>query len=83
MSELKKCQQFQYPFYVHLNTKNAAIWIIIIIIIFTISFMQGTDTYNPQTNHVSKDYNVATILSLLFMAPTLLLLLNPRSAFLP
>jgi hypothetical protein len=55
--------------------------IIIIIIIIdkdTVSFMQGIYTYIPQTNHVSKEYNVATILSLLFMvsislAPALLL----------
>jgi hypothetical protein len=50
-------------------------WFIIIIIIIiiigkdTISFMQGIYTYNPDTNHVPKEYNVAAILSLLFMAP--------------
>jgi hypothetical protein len=43
---------------------------IIIIIIITISFMQGIYTYIPETNHVPKEYNVAAILSLLFMAPT-------------
>jgi hypothetical protein len=46
--------------------------IIIIIIIIgkdTISFMQGIYTYIPQTNHVPKEYNVAAILSLLFMVP--------------
>jgi hypothetical protein len=42
--------------------------------------MQGIYTYIPETNHVPKEYNVATILSLLFMvpislAPALLLLL--------
>jgi hypothetical protein len=47
--------------------------------------LQGIYTYIPETNHVPKDYNVAAILSLLFMAPILLLLLlllNPRSAVL-
>jgi hypothetical protein len=46
--------------------------IIIIIIIVgegTIFFMQGIYTYIPETNHVPKEYNVAAILSLLFMAP--------------
>jgi hypothetical protein len=46
--------------------------IIIIIIIIgkdTISFMQGIYTYIPETNHVPKEYNVAAILSLLFMVP--------------
>jgi hypothetical protein len=32
-----------------------------IIIIIIISFMQGIDTYIPETNHVPKQYNVATI----------------------
>jgi hypothetical protein len=41
--------------------------IIIIIIIITISFMQGIYTYISETNHVPKQYNVAAILSLLFM----------------
>jgi hypothetical protein len=31
--------------------------------------MQGTYTYIPETNHVPKEYNVAAILSLLFMVP--------------
>jgi hypothetical protein len=35
----------------------------------TISYMQGICTYIPETNHVPKEYNVAAILSLLFMAP--------------
>jgi hypothetical protein len=49
--------------------------IIIIIIIFigkdTISFMQDIYTYSyiPETNHVPKEYDVAAILSLLFMVP--------------
>jgi hypothetical protein len=47
---------------------------IIIIIIFiigkdTISFMHSIYTSNPETNHVPKEYNVAAIPSLLFMAP--------------
>jgi hypothetical protein len=43
--------------------------IIIIIIIITISFMQGIYTYILETNHVPEEYNVAAILSLLFMVP--------------
>jgi hypothetical protein len=46
--------------------------IIIIIIIIgkdTISFIQGIYTYIPETDHVPKEYNVAAILSLLFVAP--------------
>jgi hypothetical protein len=43
--------------------------VIIITIIITISFMQGIYTHIPETNHVPKEYNVAAILSLLFMAP--------------
>jgi hypothetical protein len=35
----------------------------------TISFMQGIYTNIPETNHVPKKYNVAAILSLLFMVP--------------
>jgi hypothetical protein len=45
------------------------VYIIIIIIIITISFMQGIYTYIPETNNVHKEYNVAAILSLLFMVP--------------
>jgi hypothetical protein len=41
----------------------------IIIIITTISFMQGIYTYIPETNNVPKENNVAAILSLLFMVP--------------
>jgi hypothetical protein len=41
---------------------------IIIIIIFS-SFLQGTYTYIPETNHVPREYIVAAILSLLFMVP--------------
>jgi hypothetical protein len=41
----------------------------IIIIIITFSFMQGIYTHIPETNNVSKEYNVAAILSLLFMVP--------------
>jgi hypothetical protein len=46
--------------------------IMIIIIIIgknTISFMQGIYTYIPETKHVPKEWNVAAILSLLFMVP--------------
>jgi hypothetical protein len=43
--------------------------LIIIIIITTISLMQGIYTYIPETNNVPKEYNVAVILSLLFMVP--------------
>jgi hypothetical protein len=38
----------------------------IIIIILT---MQGIYTHIPETNNVPKEYNVAAILSLLFMVP--------------
>jgi hypothetical protein len=31
--------------------------------------MQGIYAYIPETDHVPKEYNVAAILSLLFMAP--------------
>jgi hypothetical protein len=41
----------------------------IIIIIITISFMQGIYTHIPETNNVPKEHNVAAILSLLFMVP--------------
>jgi hypothetical protein len=54
-------------------TLSCLIIIIIIIIIIigkdTISFMQGIYTYIPETNPVPKGYNVAAILSLLFMVP--------------
>jgi hypothetical protein len=43
--------------------------VIIIIGKDTISFLQGIYTYICQTNHVPKEYNVATILSLLLMVP--------------
>jgi hypothetical protein len=52
--------------------RSATVIIIIIIIIIgkdTISFMQDIYTYIPETNHVPKEYNVAAILSLLFMVP--------------
>jgi hypothetical protein len=41
----------------------------VIIIIITISFMQGIYTYIPETNNVPKQHNVTVILSLLFMVP--------------
>ena len=34
--------------------------------------MQGIHTYIPETNHVPRGYNVAAILSLLFMVPLFL-----------
>jgi hypothetical protein len=43
--------------------------LMVIIIIITISFMQGIYTYIHETNNVPKKYNVAAILSLLFMVP--------------
>jgi len=42
--------------------KIIIIIIIIIIVILGISFMQGIHTYIPQTNHVPREYCVATIL---------------------
>jgi len=53
--------------------------IIIIIIIIVISFMQGINTYFPETNHVPRVYSVSAILSLLFMVPVSLI---PTSALL-
>ena len=41
--------------------------IINIIIVNGISFMQGTYTYIPETNHVPREHRVAAILVLLFM----------------
>jgi hypothetical protein len=41
--------------------------IIVIVIILGISFMQGIYTYIPETNHISREHRVATILVLLFM----------------
>jgi len=40
---------------------------VIVIIIIIISFMRGIYTYIPETNYVSREYSVATILLLLFM----------------
>jgi len=40
----------------------------LIIIIIIISFMQRIYTYIPETNYVPKEYSVAAILLLLFMA---------------
>jgi hypothetical protein len=37
--------------------------------------MQGIYTYIPETDHVPKEYNVAAILSLLFMAPISLIII--------
>jgi hypothetical protein len=41
---------------------TGAVIIIIVIIIFGISFMQGTYTHIPETNHVPREHCVATIL---------------------
>jgi len=41
--------------------------IIIIIIIIIVSFMQDIYTYIPETNYVSRQHIVATILLLLYM----------------
>jgi hypothetical protein len=41
--------------------------IIIIIITIVISFMQGICTYIPETNHVPREYSIATGLLSLFM----------------
>jgi hypothetical protein len=56
--------------------KRKFITIISIIIITTTirKILQGIYTYIPETNHVSKEYNVAAILLLLFMVPTSLAL---------
>jgi predicted RND superfamily exporter protein len=63
--------------YIIFHENHFVIIIIIIIIIIivigkdTISFMHGIYTYIPKTNPVPKQYNVAAILSLLFMVPIL------------
>ena len=41
--------------------------IIIIIIIIIITFMEGISNYIPETNHVSRVYSFAAILSLQLM----------------
>jgi hypothetical protein len=56
---------------VSLGSSDIVIIITIIILMIdedTISLMQGIYTYIPETNHVPKEYNVAAILSPLFMA---------------
>jgi hypothetical protein len=59
-----------YPHcFAHRVIKDVVVIIIIIIIIITISFMQGIYTHIPETNNVPKEYNIAAILSLLFMMP--------------
>jgi hypothetical protein len=51
---------------------------IIIVIIIIISFMQGTHTYIPETNHVSRVYSVAAIPRVLLMVHIALsAILNP------
>jgi magnesium-transporting ATPase (P-type) len=52
----------------HCHTGEFIISIVVVVVI-TISFMQGIYTYIPETNNVPKEYNVAAILSLLFMVP--------------
>jgi hypothetical protein len=48
---------------------NSSHSVIITIYTNTISFVQGTYTYIPETNRVPKEYNIAAILMLHFMAP--------------
>jgi hypothetical protein len=48
--------------------RKVAVAIIASIIIIISSFMQRIYTYIPETNHVPKEYNVSSILSLLVMA---------------
>jgi hypothetical protein len=72
-SRLIRCGSLK-PRSITLKLKGRKFIIIIIIIIIiikdTISIMQGIYTYIPETNHVPKQYNVAAILSLLFMVPS-------------
>jgi hypothetical protein len=51
------------------GVNNFSSRVINLFIIIIISFIQGIYTYIPETNNVPKEYNVAAILSLLFMAP--------------
>jgi hypothetical protein len=51
---------------------------IIINITITISFMQGIDTYIPETNHVPTEYNVAAILSIIIIIIIIIIILNLR-----
>jgi hypothetical protein len=46
---------------------HVSVIIIIIIIIIIIPFMQGTHTYIPEKNHVSRVYSVAAILRVLLI----------------
>jgi len=41
----------------------------VVIIIINVSFMQGSHTHIPETNHVPRGSIVPTILSFLFMVP--------------
>jgi hypothetical protein len=43
--------------------------------------MQGIYTYIPETNNVPKEYNVAAILSLLFMVPIIVIVIMLNSLF--
>ena len=48
--------------------------IVVVIIIIILSFIQGIYTYIPETNHVPREYSVATILLLLSLVSVLNLL---------
>jgi hypothetical protein len=41
--------------------------VVVVVVVVVISFMQGIDTYIPETNHVSRVYSVAAILRVLLM----------------
>jgi hypothetical protein len=55
----------------HLNSTIVTVIVVVVAVVgkYAISFMQGIYTYIPETNNVPKEYSVAAILSLLFMAP--------------
>ena len=75
MLRLTKLQlHLQYPYmpsYLTANSKENFNIIIIIIINMRIivSFIQGSHTHIPETNHVPRGYIVTAILCLLFMVP--------------
>jgi len=48
--------------YAYVICPTIIIIIIIIIIILSVSFMQGINTYIPETNHDPREHCVATIL---------------------
>jgi len=43
--------------------------LLLLLLYIIVSFMQGSHTHIPETNHVPRGYTVAAILSLLFMVP--------------